>query len=349
MDAVGYAKRLTTKKNTSLAARPKSLRSNASASKRKESSSVELVSVSILDAWEEAETTSAEVEKDSPASRLATDDLFQQYLKDISRTQLLSSREEVELGRLIQQGGAVGKKAKDKLVSANLRLVISIAKKYSGHQLSLMDLIQEGSVGLIKAAGKFDYQKGFKFSTYATWWIRQAILRALANHGRSIRLPVHVMDRIRLYKETVSKLAEHTTQEPSLEAIANAMNLSVLKVQELQLAINTETRSMESKIGEDMTLGEALTDLSEEDNTAYATAQKQLQNDLENALEQLPDRERYILTERYALHGGPRKTLEALASILGFSKERVRQLEGKALNALAQQQGAEDLKAYLYP
>jgi RNA polymerase primary sigma factor len=279
-------------------------------------------------------------------THFATDDILQMFLRDIGRESLLTHAEEIELGKAIRKGGAGAKQAKDKLVRANLRLVISIAKKYIGQGVLFMDLVQEGSLGLLKAVEKFDYRKGFKFSTYATWWIRQAIIRCVANTSRTIRIPIHMSDKIRLMKTTTRELALKLGREPSIEELAKGMKLSVPKVQAILAAMGTESLSLDMPIGEDLSLEDYIADVNTVSPTVLAT-QNCLSDDLQEAISLLNPKERHILLERYGVNSGTRKTLDQIGKQMGYSKERIRQIEDRALKKLRGNKDIWHLREYL--
>ncbi len=259
------------------------------------------------------------------------DDILQMYLKDIGKVKLLSSKEEKSLGKQIKEGKPnQAEVAKRKLVQANLRLVVSIAKKYIGQGVLFMDLVQEGSLGLIKAAEKFDYSRNFKFSTYATWWIKQTIIRAISNSSRTIRIPVHMADKIRRYKKTFTLLSFELGREPSDDEIAKRMDLPVKKLSAIKKAIIKEPISLETPVTEDLSVGDYVEDKSYR-SPEIQTKNNALKGSINELLSTLNEREKQIISCRFGINGEIPKTLEQLGSIMGYSKERIRQLEEGAL------------------
>lgn len=265
------------------------------------------------------------------------DDILQMYLKDVGKVKMITFTEEKRLGKIIKEvGGKQGEIAKRKLVQANLRLVVSIAKKYIGQGVLFMDLVQEGSLGLIRAAEKYDYSKEFKFSTYATWWIKQTIIRAISNCSRVIRIPVHMSDKIRKYKRTVCELTYTLGREATDKEVASKMGLSVKKVQGIKRAIVKEPISLDTPITEDLSVEDYIPD--ESYNSPEEQTHKQaLLDGMDELLATLDERERKIITYRFGINGEQTKTLEQLGQLMGFSKERIRQLEDGAIKKLRSQ------------
>jgi RNA polymerase primary sigma factor len=269
------------------------------------------------------------------------------YLREIGRVRLLTAQEEIELARLIAQGGVKGAEAKRKLVQANLRLVVSIAKKYVGRGMLFLDLIQEGNLGLIRAAEKFDHERGYKFSTYATWWIRQAITRAIADQARTIRIPVHMVETINKLKKVTRKLAQDLSRKPTEEELALAMTISVAKLREI-IKVAQEPLSLETPIGkeEDSRLGDFIED-REAEAPANAVAQELLREDLTEVLAGISPRERDVLRLRFGLDDGRQRTLEEVGQLFGVTRERIRQIEAKALRKLRHPNRSKRLKEYI--
>lgn len=276
------------------------------------------------------------------------DDVLQMYLKEIGKVKLLKSDQEKELGRLIkkEKNSKAAIIAKKKLIQANLRLVVSIAKKYTGQGVLFMDLVQEGSLGLIRAADKFDYEKGFKFSTYATWWIKQTIVRAIANNSRTIRIPVHMLDKIRLLRRAIIDLSSKLGREPDDSELAQRLNLSVKKIKTIKESMINEPLSLDTPVADDLTIEDYISD-DLEANPDNKTNQALLNNNIKEALNLLEEREKIILIHRYGLFGKNKKTLEEIGNILGFSKERIRQIENLAVKKLRSQPSLVHLKEYL--
>ncbi|MCX6765831.1 MAG: RNA polymerase sigma factor RpoD [Candidatus Moranbacteria bacterium] len=273
-------------------------------------------------------------------------DLVQMYLREIGRVPLLNAEEEVKLAKANEKGDLA---AKQKLTEANLRLVVSIAKKYVGrsHNLSLLDLIQEGNIGLFRAVEKFDYRKGYKFSTYATWWIRQAITRALADQSRTIRIPVHMVETINKYTQVTRRLVQELGREPLPEEVAAEMSLEVDKIRHIQ-KISQETVSLETSVGDsddDSVLGDFIED-TETIMPHQAASRKLLRNHVIEVLKELTPREQKIIKIRFGLEDGVTHTLEEVGQEFGVTRERIRQIEAKALEKIRDHQALKKLKDY---
>lgn len=275
------------------------------------------------------------------------DDILQMYLKDIGKIKLLNTKEEKALGKQIKEGQPTQSDiAKRKLVQANLRLVVSIAKKYIGQGVLFMDLVQEGSLGLIKAAEKFDYSKNFKFSTYATWWIKQTIIRAISNHSRTIRIPVHMTDKIRKYKKTYTSLTFELGKEPTDEELAKQLGLSIKQLASIKKSIIKEPISLETPVTEDLNIGDYIED------TSYRSPEVQTKNNvlkgsITDLLSTLPEREKKIVCYRFGINGETPRTLEQLGEIMGYSKERIRQLEDSALTKIRQKKELQHFRDFI--
>lgn len=271
-------------------------------------------------------------------------DPVRMYLKEIGRVDLLTAEEEISLANKIEQGD---EEAKRRLAEANLRLVVSIAKRYVGRGMLFLDLIQEGNMGLIKAVEKFDYRKGFKFSTYATWWIRQAITRAIADQARTIRIPVHMVETINKLIRVQRQLLQDLGREPSPEEIAEDMDLTPDKVREI-LKIAQEPVSLETPIGEedDSHLGDFIEDQDATSPSEHA-AYELLKEQLEDVLDTLTDREENVLRLRFGLDDGRTRTLEEVGKVFGVTRERIRQIEAKALRKLRHPSRSKRLKDFL--
>ena len=298
-------------------------------------------------------------------------DSVQHYLQEIGRVSLLSAAEEVELAERMERGEAAvarlasgeiassqlraalradvisGQEARRHLIQANLRLVVSIAKKYVGRGLSLLDLIQEGNIGLMRAVEKFDYHKGNRFSTYATWWIRQAVTRAIAEQGRTIRLPVHMSESVGQVKRAAERLAQALERQPTAEEISTALGQPLDRIERVLEAARRPV-SLETPVGEDgeHTLGDFLQD-DELPTPAEFASQQLLRRDLARALDHLNERERRIIDLRYGLADGQRRTLEEVGKVLGMTRERARQIEAEALRRLRAPEIGQHLRDYL--
>ena len=277
-------------------------------------------------------------------SDIGLDDPVKMYLKDIGRVPLLSGDEEIELARRMQEGDEAAKK---RLSEANLRLVVSIAKRYVGRGMLLLDLIQEGNLGLMKAVEKFDYQKGFKFSTYATWWIRQSITRAIADQARTIRIPVHMVETINKLTRVSRILLQENGREPTPEEIAAAMEVDVARVREIQ-KIAQDPVSLETPIGEeeDSHLGDFIEDDKTQtpgDSVAFIMLKEQLLG----VLDTLTPREEKVLRLRYGIDDGKPRTLEEVGREFNVTRERIRQIEAKALRKLRHPSRSKKLKDFL--
>lgn len=275
------------------------------------------------------------------------DDILQMYLKDVGKTKMINHREELRLAKIIAEGNPIeAENAKKKLVNANLRLVISIAKRYIGQGVLFMDLVQEGSLGLIKAAEKFDYTKNFRFSTYATWWIRQTITRAIANNSKTIRIPVHMIDKIRIYKKEFSRFNFDFGREPTDYEMMKIMKLTKKKLQSIKKAIMSEPISLETPVTDDLTIQDYIIDETYKTPEKY-TEKISMSKDIEELLEYLDEREKNIIIKRFGINQQECETLEQLGKSMGFSKERIRQLEGEALRKLRRNENIQENKEYL--
>ncbi|MFA4999730.1 MAG: RNA polymerase sigma factor RpoD [Parcubacteria group bacterium] len=272
-------------------------------------------------------------------------DNVQIYLKEIGKTPLLNSADEREIAKRVSQGD---EEARQKLIKANLRLVVSIAKRYVNRspQLSILDLIQEGNLGLFRAVQKFDYRKGFKFSTYATWWIRQAITRALADYSRTIRIPVHMVETISKYTQAKRKLMQELGRDPLAEEIATEMGIDVEKVHHIQ-KISQEVVSLESPVGEEE--DSVLSEFIEDEKTLspdQSVSRELLKDQIRSVLDELTDREKKILELRFGLTDDVTHTLEEVGKVFGVTRERIRQIEAKALEKIRLHNQSEKLKEY---
>jgi RNA polymerase primary sigma factor len=327
--------------------------------------------VSMIPAHLQVESEQEEREP-SDLSAISTDDTVGLYLKEMARVPLLSNEEEVDLAMRIERGDYAherlsksngnlrsrqraelcrlvedGLAAREHLIKANTRLVVSIAKKYMGRGVPFLDLIQEGNLGLMKAVEKFDYHRGYRFSTYATWWIRQTITRAIADQGRTIRVPVHMSDRIRRLYKVAHQLEQNLSRKPTPEEIAEALQLDARKVQWM-LRVSWRPLSLESPVGEeeDSELGAFVEDKASPTPTQSAH-QNLLREKIEDVLSTLSPREARILRLRFGLHNGRAYTLEEVGQKFGLTRERIRQIEGKALRRLRHPRRARQLRDYL--
>ena len=275
------------------------------------------------------------------------DDSVRMYLREIGKIPLLSQEEELELAKKAMEGD---KKAKDKLAEANMRLVVSIAKRYGGRGLDFLDWIQEGNTGLLRAVEKFDPDKGFKFSTYATWWIRQAITRAIADQARTIRIPVHMVETINKVLRTTRRLTQELNREPTNEEIANAMGMDTEKI-EYVMRIKQDIASLDASVGrdgddEESVLGDFVED-SERDSPEDATANQILKEQIAEILTTLSEREQKIIRLRFGIGGGRSHTLEEVGNEFSVTRERIRQIEAKALSKLRKHKQTKKLHGYL--
>jgi RNA polymerase primary sigma factor len=311
------------------------------------------------------------VEETIEVSQISVSDPVRLYLNDIGRYPLLTAQQEVELAMQLEAGAKaedhlnadepltdedmavlihqveMGKAAHDQLVNSNLRLVVSLARRYVGRGMALLDLIQEGNVGLMRAVERFDYRRGFKFSTYATWWIRQSISRAIADQGRTIRMPIHVLDSVNKLTRLTREMTQLRGQPPSIEELADQLDLPVERVAELR-RIAQDTVSLETPVGEDEdgTLGDLVEDVDSE-MPADAATFTSLQSQLARALEGLSDRERQVLIMRFGLADGKPRTLEEVGVHFNVTRERIRQLETKALAKLRHPDKSGRLEGFL--
>jgi RNA polymerase primary sigma factor len=278
------------------------------------------------------------------AHAVATGDSIRMYLAEIGRVRLLTHADEIRLAKGIERGD---KRCKDRLVEANLRLVVSIAKKYRNRGVSFLDLIQEGNLGLIRAAEKFDHTKGYKFSTYATWWIRQAITRAIADKGRTIRIPVHMVEKVNKFHRTQRRMTQALGREPIDEEIAHELEVSVEEILRLQ-EISQRAISLETPVGDEDS--SALGDFLEDAGTVTPTeavSEALLKAHLREALNELPERERQIIELRFGMKDDRPRTLEEVGREFDITRERVRQIQMKTLNLLREQRRTQNLREYL--
>ena len=301
-------------------------------------------SVQVTAEIEKGYEKTAEESENSFTERGNAEDPVRMYLKEIGRIPLLSSEEEIELAKRMEEGD---EEAKKKLSEANLRLTVSIAKRYSGRGMQFLDLIQEGNLGLIKAVEKFDYRKGYKFSTYATWWIRQSITRAIADQARTIRIPVHMVETMNRVNRTSRRLLQEYGREPTPEEIAEAMNLPVERVLEIS-KISQEPVSLETPIGEeeDSHLGDFIQD-EQIPVPADEAAHTLLREQLEKVMDTLSEREQKVLALRFGLEDGKPHTLEEVGREFQVTRERIRQIEAKALRKLRHPTRSRKLRDFL--
>jgi len=297
----------------------------------------------LLELEDDSETEVADVEDISSSSSIISDDPVRLYLKEIGSYPLLSVAEEITLAKRIELGDDI---AKQSLAESNLRLVVSIAKRYVGRGLSFLDLIQEGNLGLIKAVDKFDYTKGYKFSTYATWWIRQAITRSIADQSRTIRIPVHMSEVINKTYRVSRNLLQDLGREPTEQELSEAMNLSIEKVREI-LKVSADPISLDTPIGEedDSHLGDFIKDdtiMGPEEAASYSV----LRDQIAKLLDTLTEREQRVLVLRFGLKDGRSRTLEEVGKEFNVTRERIRQIEAKALRKLRHPSRARMLKGF---
>ena len=304
---------------------------------------LESLGVTVVDSAEIPDTSPAAMEVPDPALNddlseadvISADDPVRMYLKEIGRIPLLTSEAEIEVAKQLESDDpAIRNEEKRRLSEANLRLVVSIAKKHVGHNLAFLDLIQEGNIGLIKAAEKFDCDRGFRFSTYATWWIRQAITRAIADQARTIRIPVHMVETINRMRQATNQLVYQNGHEPTPEELAKAMDMSVERVREIQ-RMAQEPASLESPVGEeeDSSLGDFVADENAE-APGKAADRAMVAQQINLALKSLTPREEKVIRLRFGLDDGRPRTLEEVGRDFGVTRERVRQIEAKAIRKL---------------
>ncbi len=294
---------------------------------------------------EVADGLAEELDRLTSLGKKSVADPVRMYLKEIGRIPLLTREEEIRLAQQVEAGSP---EAKQQLIDANLRLVVSIAKKYIGRGMTFLDLIQEGNKGLIRAVEKFDWTKGFKFSTYATWWIRQAITRSIADQARTIRIPVHMVETINKLMRTSRRLMQELGREPTPEEIGEAMEMDPEKVKEI-FKIAQNTTSLEAPVGEgddDSTLGDFISD-DRQQSPYDATSQQMLRENVEEVLEALSDREAKVLKMRFGLAGNKMMTLEEVGKQFGVTRERIRQIEAKALRKLKHPSRRKKLQDFL--
>lgn len=305
---------------------------------------LEAQNIDILGNLNDVEMDETDIDLSNLPDGISIDDPVRMYLKEIGKVPLLSADQEIELAKRMEQGD---QEAKKKLAEANLRLVVSIAKRYVGRGMLLLDLIQEGNLGLIKAVEKFDYTKGYKFSTYATWWIRQAITRAIADQARTIRIPVHMVETINKLMRVSRQLLQELGRDPQPEEIAKRMEMPVSKVREI-MKISQEPVSLETPIGEeeDSHLGDFIPD-EDIPVPAEAAAFTLLKEQLIEVLDTLTEREQKVLRLRFGLDDGRARTLEEVGKEFSVTRERIRQIEAKALRKLRHPSRSKKLKDYL--
>lgn len=306
--------------------------------------------IDIFDKVESREVIDSEKGKLSSADLLAllsqknSMDSVRMYLKEIGKIDLINFEKEVELAKAIEKGSG---EARAHLINANLRLVVSIAKKYIGRGLTFLDLVQEGNQGLMRAVEKFDWKRGFKFSTYATWWIRQAITRAIADQAKTIRIPVHMVETINKVYKATRALTQRLGREPTIEEIAGEVGITVEKVEEIY-RISQDTTSLATPVGddEDSFLGDFIEDLTQP-SPYEETSKELLRESIEEVLESLDEREAKVLSLRFGLMGETPKTLEEVGKIFNVTRERIRQIEAKALRKLRHPSRRKKLQDYL--
>ncbi len=309
---------------------------------------IDIFETTSKDEEEETKKAITELEKEltilSHLSESQSLDPVRTYLREIGRIRLLTFEEEISLAQRIERKSEAAKK---KLIESNLRLVVSVAKKYIGRGLTFLDLIQEGNQGLIKAVNKYDWRRGYKFSTYATWWIRQAITRAIADQARTIRIPVHMVETINRFYKTARKLMQDLGREPIIDEIAKAMDLEPSKIREI-IKISQEPTSLETPVGDDneSRLGDFIQDAAAP-NPYDSASRELLKEHLESVLSTLSDREKRVLIMRFGLDGGRPKTLEEVGREFKVTRERIRQIEAKALRKLKHPSRSKKLKDYL--
>ena len=301
--------------------------------------------VDVFEVGEEKKPSELEKEIDvmETLQKVPITDPVRMYLKEIGRVALLTAEEETDLAKRVERGE---QKARDRLINSNLRLVVSIAKKYVGRGLTLLDLIEEGNIGLMRAVEKFDWRKGYKFSTYATWWIRQAITRAIADQARTIRIPVHMVETINRFIRVSRMLMQELGREPTPEEIATQMEIEPEKVREI-IKVSQQPTSLEAPVGEekDSTLGDFIPD--EEIRPEDQASVELLKSHLSEVLDTLNDREKKVLKLRFGLDDGRQRTLEEVGREFGVTRERIRQIEAKALRKLRHPTRSKKLKDYL--